>query len=536
MKTLGLNRLNNIIDKIPENTQNQEFAAKLLQKLNITVSVLEKSLQNIPQKGGALITCNCPHGLLDILIITSVIFARRPDAKFLIASRLANIKPFKECALATEQLTHTTTTRKAEKFLANGGLLITFPAEEASTYSRFFRNITDTEWHHKSLRLAKLANTPIIPIYIEGRNSLKFLITSKLSPTLSILRHPLELLNKSQTHVEMAIGEAITYDNAGRTPVEVSHFVRTCCYLLGERMKAHRENITKDTKSCVYQPLEITKQQTAFIQNYEKNILRLIQIKGKKILENNLFITYTLDSNTVEQEKLYTDEQLSKYTGKQRNEIIITSKETNQIVLVATAITARQEVSELAHKRFASHSYFEFSTRKIAKLMQNCVEISCTTSTTQIDEKLETFLYESLIAFAEKNNLKYIITNLTAQAAEGSVGFAILARYLRARKWSDPLAQLIVPRSGRVKIRSSAAIDAVRGVKKTDLIFSILHNIEGTSPLKNPTAHTLLKHSAKVAALATEQKEQIAKLNALIILEIQNPKNVSRGTTKNGKL
>ena len=119
-------------EKYDELKQTHNFWAKVLEYLKITYSV--NSLENIPDKGPVIIVSNHPFGLLDGLIISSIVSNIRNDYRILINQEITQIDLIKKYLLPikfseiTEDIKNNIKSKKnAIKFVNDGGLLILFP-------------------------------------------------------------------------------------------------------------------------------------------------------------------------------------------------------------------------------------------------------------------------------------------------------------------------------------------------------------------------------------------------------------------------
>ena len=99
--------------------------------------------------------------------------------------------------------------REAMRHLSRGGLLVIFPAGEVATWRKGFRDIGDREWPRGVMRFIRRAEVPVIPLYIDARNSPLFRLAGKLHPMLRTALLPRELLNKKGVGVELRIGSAV---------------------------------------------------------------------------------------------------------------------------------------------------------------------------------------------------------------------------------------------------------------------------------------------------------------------------------------
>ena len=99
------------------------------------------------------------------------------------------------------------------------GALIIFPAGEVSRLSP--KGVQDSKWHSGFLRMAIDAKAPILPIFVDGRNSALFYSVSLIAKPLSTLLLVREMFKQAKNCVDIRIGELISYNNYQRINVPI---------------------------------------------------------------------------------------------------------------------------------------------------------------------------------------------------------------------------------------------------------------------------------------------------------------------------
>lgn len=135
--------------------------------------------------------------------------------------------------------------REANKHLANGGLLLIFPAGEVSAYDHKTRSITDKDWSHSVSRLISKNKATTVPVYIDGKNSRKFYMAGRIHPLLRTLMLGRELLNKRDRQINLAIGEAISFKEIKgfEDHKQLVNYLRLNTYLLGSQLRSAQKPI-----------------------------------------------------------------------------------------------------------------------------------------------------------------------------------------------------------------------------------------------------------------------------------------------------
>ena len=117
--------------------------------------------------------------------------------------------------------------------------IIIFPAGEVSRLN--FSGVKDSRWRSGFLRLAHSAKAPILPIYVDGRNSIPFYLASMVYKPLATLLLVQEMFKQAKKTVNMHIGDIIPF--TAYTDLPVSTHTKT------QLFKKHLYGIAKSSKT-----------------------------------------------------------------------------------------------------------------------------------------------------------------------------------------------------------------------------------------------------------------------------------------------
>ena len=198
--------------------QGIEFIEQALEHFNFTYSARESEKERIPRSGPIVIIANHPIGSLDGLALIKMVSEIRPDVKAVVNEMLMAVKPLKNLLLPVNVMTGNTAKQdiaRIQKHLENQGTIIIFPAGEVSRLRP--QGIRDTKWNAGFVRMAKLAKAPILPIFIEGRNSSLFYGISMIYKPLATALLVDEMFKQKNKHLPMRIGQLIPYESYGET-------------------------------------------------------------------------------------------------------------------------------------------------------------------------------------------------------------------------------------------------------------------------------------------------------------------------------
>jgi len=195
--------------------ESSNFWKKTLDILNI--DYFAENITNIPKTGSAIVVANHPFGLLDGLIICSIICDIRKDYKILINEEVSQIDqireyllPIKFSSVTADIKKNIITKKKAIEHLNSNGILITFPSGEVATSSLIFNEANEREWKPLIGSIINKTKADIVPVRFFGKNSLFFhtigFINNKLRRVLFIR----ELFNKKNKKFNLSIGKRIT--------------------------------------------------------------------------------------------------------------------------------------------------------------------------------------------------------------------------------------------------------------------------------------------------------------------------------------
>ncbi|SEQ12237.1 Putative hemolysin [Amphritea atlantica] len=218
------------------NCQGFEFIDRVLDYFSFTYSLSNKDLMNIPSSGRVLIIANHPLGALDGLALLKMIGEIRKDVRIVANDMLSSFSQLNPLLLPVDNLNRAT--RKQDIANINNALhneeaVIVFPAGEVSRAGA--TGIKDSNWNQGFLHFAKKTNSPILPIFIGGKNSSLFYTISGINRALAALLLPREMFNKHAMNLKFKVGEPIPYSQLDKLPVsgvEKSKMVRKHLYRL----------------------------------------------------------------------------------------------------------------------------------------------------------------------------------------------------------------------------------------------------------------------------------------------------------------
>ncbi len=215
-----------------------DFVEQVLSYFDFDYLVRMSERSNIAANGAVVIVANHPIGSLDGLALLKMVHEIRPDVKVVANSLLQKIEPLGTLLLPVSTM-HGVTSRQnvraIHEFLREGGALIIFPAGEVSRLGP--DGVKDGDWNPGFLRMARAARAPVVPVYVDGRNSPLFYGMSVCCRPLSTLWLVREMFKQQNRAIAMRIGEPVspeTLDNLPVAPKALAKLFRKHLYRIGK--------------------------------------------------------------------------------------------------------------------------------------------------------------------------------------------------------------------------------------------------------------------------------------------------------------
>ena len=187
-----------------------EFIENILEELEFSYTLSDQNIQNIPATGRVVIIANHPLGGLDALALIKAISSVRKDIRIVANDFLTQVKALKPIMIEINNFKKGQSKESITKIydtLNSEGAIIIFPAGEVSRATT--KGIKDGEWQRSFLKFATRTSSPILPVFIGGKNSKTFYSVSALNKSLATLLLSNELFKQKGKELELIIGEII---------------------------------------------------------------------------------------------------------------------------------------------------------------------------------------------------------------------------------------------------------------------------------------------------------------------------------------
>ncbi len=289
-KILFIPRINKFLE-IHGDKYGLEFIDELFDELDISYKLSSKDREKIPSEGRLIIVANHPLGGLDGLILLRLISEVRPDVKIIANDILMNIKNLSDYFLPFDILSKRELKKNyslISEAIKKENAIILFPAGEVARLS--LNGIKDKKWNKGAVYFAEKFQSPVLPIFVGGRNSLLFYLTSVLNKKLSMFLLPYELFNKKGKIINIVIGNLISPKAFNTRYQRIEHLTKSLkkhLYLISKNKKGIFE-----TEKSIIQPVSTKQLRKQLLENQiigettdGKKIFIVEYEKGKDVLK-----------------------------------------------------------------------------------------------------------------------------------------------------------------------------------------------------------------------------------------------------------
>ena len=220
----GKKKLEKIYREYSSKTINpKNFWTDILEIMNIKIIDKSKKKVSIPSKGKLIVIANHPFGIIDGIILCSLVSKVRDDFKIMTHETLKFIPQLDKFILpvdfskkdkATLKF-NINTANKARMQLENDGVLIIFPSGSVSIAKNLKSEAQDDEWKSFPAKLIHQTQSDVLPIYFDGKNGLLFhIFASKIkSSTLKYSSYIHETRKKIGKEIRIFSGDIIPFND-----------------------------------------------------------------------------------------------------------------------------------------------------------------------------------------------------------------------------------------------------------------------------------------------------------------------------------
>lgn len=216
-RLLGFDELSKTWNAVQSMDTTRPLTLRVLEHLEAGYRISPAELERIPRQGAAVIVANHPFGILEGVVLGTMLLERRSDVRFLANNILTTVLPeLRDLIIPVDPISdnargNAAGMRAAVEHLRSGGLLVVFPAGEVSSFDWQSREARDREWHPSIARMIRLAEACVIPMFLDGSNSALFQMAGMLHPRLRTALLAREFVNKRRAIVQLRVGKPVLY-------------------------------------------------------------------------------------------------------------------------------------------------------------------------------------------------------------------------------------------------------------------------------------------------------------------------------------
>ncbi len=241
----GKKKLENLYQNYSTNNQSpKNFWTDILNEMNIKVINKSHNKLIIPKKSPLLVIANHPFGIIDGLILCSLISQVRDDFKIMTHETLQFLPQLKQFILPVDfsgktkksKILNIQTAKLAKEHLCNNGVVIIFPSGGVSVAKSLKSEAIDDEWKLFPAKLIHQTKTDILPIYFDGKNGFlfHFFATKIKNQTLKYSSYIHETRKKIGKDIFIYSGNLINYTEIEeiKDRLELINFLKNITYNL----------------------------------------------------------------------------------------------------------------------------------------------------------------------------------------------------------------------------------------------------------------------------------------------------------------
>ncbi len=218
-------------------TEGKEFVEVVFEELKI--NVICHGIENIPVSGGCALAANHPLGGIDGMALLKGAANVRNDLIFLANDILLNIKPLSPYFLAVNKVGKSDRSSLAQisEAYSSGKCVLIFPSGYVSR--KIDGKITDLDWQKSVVVKCRQNQIPIVPVFIDGRNTERFYRISTIRKIFGIKVNfemftlPDEMFKARGKDIHLYFGKPIAPEKLAQgNPLQIAQKIKELVYSL----------------------------------------------------------------------------------------------------------------------------------------------------------------------------------------------------------------------------------------------------------------------------------------------------------------
>ncbi len=494
MSVFGLNRANKVYN---DTYCAEDYTGALLSETGISYGISPKDRANIPAAGPMIVICNHPTGASDGIVLIDLLTKVRPDIKFMGNFLLNRIEPLRRNIIAVDPFDSKSRDknikglRESMAHLKEGGVLAIFPAGEVATWQDGFSGLRDKDWDPAVIKFIRKAGVPILPMYIEGKNSLMFRLAGKIHPMLRTALLPHELFNKRGRTVNVIAGTPIPVKKVEELDDDnYSRYLRASVdYLEGSRdprksadsphtaersldgivarpaeadLKSEADAIKSDYLLFDFGDQSLYCAPSTVIPNILTEIGRLREITFRAIGEGT-------------QKEIDLDKYDEYYYH-----LFLWDNTKNAIVGAYRVGFGDEIIRKYGVSGFYTHSLFRYG-EQMKPVLEKTIELGRSFVAPEYQKKPNSLmlLWKGIIYLLLKHRqFRNLLGPVTISGEFRDSSKAVIAAYLSRHHFNEKLGAMVEPVTGMKGIKTDIDLSLIENIRSMDLVSKLINDIE----------------------------------------------------------
>ena len=493
MSVFGLNKINKLYQ---DTYYNEDYTAGLLEYLGIAYDLPDKDRANVPAEGPLIVICNHPTGPMDGIAMINALLRVRGDVRFMSNYLLERIEPFRKYIFLVDPFDSKTRSMNMKGLkdcmahVRGGGALVIFPAGEVATWQKGFRDIKDKEWEPAVMRFIRKCEVPVLPVYLDGRNSTLFRLMGKIHPRLRTAMLPNELLNKRGKTLRIKTGTPVYPRKVEDLDIaRYSNYLRANVEYLAESL---------DGKSLTKAPRPVPDMTGIAPRPSSSDMLaELESVKSEYMLfetaEQALYCAPTSSIPVIMTEigrlREITFRQVGEGTMKELDidgfdayyhQLFLWDKAAGAIIGAYRMGFGDEIIPKYGIKGFYTDTLFRYDA-EMAPVLEKSIELGRSFITSDYQKKPGSLmmLWKGIVYVLLKyRQFRNMIGPVTISGDFSSASKMIISTWLRDNHYNEKLGPLVHPVNGMKGIHTDIDLSLIKGIDSVELMAKLVADIE----------------------------------------------------------
>lgn len=513
-----------------------DVLAKLFEELEISISINKSDLQKIPKDTPFIAVGNHPFGILDEFILLSIFTQYSENFKILSDYSQKYLNNHENLIFHTSEYIYSEQNLlSASSHLLSGGGLGLFPAGETSSFQPSTLSISDCLWKKEATKFIYESGMQVLPIFINGNNSLIYYLSSIINPNLKSSPLPGELLNKRKMDIQVRIGNPISvseiqeFENHGK----FGRYLRSRIYSLGSAI---------EVKKFFFQPIAIKKAPEEIAPKIPDDVIvdEIGKLSEQICYTQQNFDIYIASSsqipnilNEIGRLREITFRAIGEGTNKSfdldeydlyYHHLFLWDRDEKKIAGAYRLGKGKEIISKYGIRGFYTKSLFRFD-KKFSTVLEQTIELGRSFVIPEYQNKrLPLFmLWKGIMYFILTNpDHRYLLGPVSISNFYSHASKSLIVEFIERNHFNYELAKLIKPKKKfKAKIKNVAGESLLENVSdnifKMDKIISEIEPANYTIPV---LLKRYIKQNAKIIGFNIDPKFNDA-LDGLMILDLK---------------